>query len=86
MRWLSTHTPHIRSLSLHTRFVRANGNVASLQPEFTFAPAVGKHLIRYRTSWLLIERKRERAVSSNTGNTVTATAPWETLTLTTLGG
>lgn len=85
MRWLSIHTPRINSLSLHTRLVRqeSTSHTSVLRPQFTFAPAVGKHLIRYHSSWFLVERKRERGMSTPTDATLSGLAPWETLTLST---
>jgi chaperone BCS1 len=86
MRWLGLHTPRIRSLSLHTRLVRTDGSTHTpvLRPQFTFAPAVGSHFIRYRTTWFLVERKRERGVGAVADDTFAGHTPWETLTLTTL--
>lgn len=70
-------TPGIHHLAIETEKVeRPNGSV---QTEFTLIPGPGKHIIRYRDAFLMVNRLREtRSMNHNTG------IPWETITLTTL--
>lgn len=70
-------TPGIHHLSIETEKVEhPNGSV---QTEFTLIPGPGKHIIRYRNAFLVVNRLREtRSMNHNTG------IPWETITLTTL--
>ena len=70
-------TPGIHHLAIETEKVEhPNGSV---QTEFTLIPGPGKHIIRYRNAFLIVNRLREtRSMNHNTG------IPWETITLTTL--
>lgn len=70
-------TPGIHHLAIETEKVEhPNGSV---QTEFTLIPGPGKHIIRYRNTFLMVNRLREtRSMNLNTG------IPWETITLTTL--
>lgn len=70
-------TPGIHHLAIETDKVEhPNGSV---QTEFTLIPGPGKHIIRYRNAFLMVNRLREtRSMNHSTG------IPWETVTLTTL--
>lgn len=70
-------TPGIHHLAIETEKVEhPNGSV---QTEFTLIPGPGKHIIRYRKAFVLVNRMREtRSMNHSTG------IPWETITLTTL--
>ena len=70
-------TPGIHHLAIETEKVEhPNGSV---QTEFTLIPGPGKHIIRYRNAFLMVNRLREtRSMNHSTG------IPWETVTLTTL--
>ena len=70
-------TPGIHHLAIETEKVEhPNGSV---QTEFTLIPGPGKHMIRYRNAFLMVNRLREtRSMNHTTG------IPWETITLTTL--
>ncbi|KAI9775894.1 MAG: hypothetical protein M1835_005669 [Candelina submexicana] len=70
-------TPRPHHLSIQTsKVTHPNGAVNT---HFTFVPGPGKHILRYKNSFLWIERAREtRSRESRTGT------PWETVTLTTL--
>lgn len=70
-------TPGIHHLAIETEKVEhPNGSV---QTQFTLIPGPGKHIIRYRNAFLMVNRLREtRSMNHNTG------IPWETITLTTL--
>ena len=70
-------TPGIHHLAIETEKVEhPNGSV---QTEFTLIPGPGRHIIRYRNAFLMVNRVREtRSMNHSTG------IPWETITLTTL--
>ena len=70
-------TPGIHHLAIETEKVEhPNGSV---QTEFTLIPGPGKHIIRYRNAFLMVNRLREtKSMNHSTG------IPWETVTLTTL--
>ena len=70
-------TPGIHHLAIDTEKVEhPNGSVRT---EFTLIPGPGKHIIRYRNAFLMVNRLREtRSMNHSTG------IPWETITLTTL--
>lgn len=70
-------TPGMHHLSIETeRIERPNGSV---QTQFALIPGPGKHIIRYRNAFLLVNRVREtKSMDSQMGK------PWETVTLTTL--
>ena len=70
-------TPDSHDLSVETRQTSLpNGKVAT---NFAFVPGPGKHVIRYKNAFLMVERTREtRSVELGSGR------PWETVTLTTL--
>ena len=70
-------TPGIHHLAIETEKVEhPNGSV---QTEFTLIPGPGKHIIRYRNAFIMVNRLREtRSMNHSTG------IPWETVTLTTL--
>ena len=70
-------TPGIHHLAVETEKIEhPNGSV---QTEFTLIPGPGKHFIRYRNAFLMVNRLREtRSMNLHTGT------PWETVTLTTL--
>jgi len=60
--------------------------VSTVQPKtgpshaahFFFVPGHGKHILRYGTSFILVDRQREKAFNTTTGE------PFETITMTTL--
>ena len=74
---LHRFTPRIHHLAVETRKIEhPNGSV---QTGFTLVPGPGKHIIRYRNAFLMVNRLREtKSMNHNTG------IPWETITLTTL--
>ncbi|KAJ3215139.1 hypothetical protein HDU67_000767 [Dinochytrium kinnereticum] len=64
-------------LSLETSYAkRDNGSAVT---SFTFVPAPGRHFMRYRNAWLLVERARERGMID-----LKSGSPWETVTITAL--
>lgn len=78
MQWLVANGVHgSKHLGVETTYVKdAGGRQTAF---FDFVPSPGRHWVRYRGSFIHIERNREaRTVDMSTGS------PWETLTLTTL--
>ena len=70
-------TPGMHHLSIQTeKTVHPNGSV---QTHFALIPGPGKHLLRYRNAFLMVNRVREtKSLDLASGK------PWETITLTTL--
>ncbi|KAL1969612.1 hypothetical protein VTN77DRAFT_8165 [Rasamsonia byssochlamydoides] len=70
-------TPGMRHLSIQTQKVEhANG---AIHTHFTLIPGPGKHVLRYKNAFILVNRVREsKSQDHQTGR------PWETVTLTTL--
>lgn len=74
---LQRFTPRIHHLSVKTDVVaHPNGSV---QTHFSLLPGPGKHVLRFRRAFLLVERIRETKALD-----LTRGGPWETITLTTL--
>lgn len=70
-------TPGMRHLSIQTE--KRNLPNGSVQTKFALIPGPGKHILRYKNAFLLVERMREvKAHDLQQGR------PWETVTLTTL--
>lgn len=70
-------TPGMRHLSIQTQKVEhANG---AIHTRFTLIPGPGRHILRYKNAFILVNRVRE----SNSRDLQTG-RPWETVTLTTL--
>ena len=69
--------PRTHFLSLSTQKVQhPNG---SIETRFLFLPGLGRHLLRYKNAFFLVNRVREtKSMDLQTGT------PWETITLTTL--
>ena len=70
-------TPGLHHLSIQTsKISHPNG---SLHTHFSLIPGPGRHILRYRNTFLAVDRSREtKAMDLQTGT------PWETVTLTTL--
>lgn len=70
-------TPGMHHLSIETeKLERPNGSV---QTQFVLIPGPGKHILRYKRAFLMVERVREtKAIDFQFGK------PWETITLTAL--
>ena len=73
---LSRFTPGMRHLSIETE--KTNLPNGTVQTSFALIPGPGKHILRYKNSFLMVERMRETKAVSREGK------PWETVTLTTL--
>lgn len=78
MQWLVSRGVHgSKHLGVETTY--SKDSAGRQMAHFDFVPSPGRHWMRYRGSFLCVERQREaRSVDMSTG------APWETLTLTTL--
>eukprot|EP00928_Gymnodinium_smaydae_P013505 TRINITY_DN14922_c0_g2_i1.p1 TRINITY_DN14922_c0_g2~~TRINITY_DN14922_c0_g2_i1.p1 ORF type:complete len:520 (+),score=71.01 TRINITY_DN14922_c0_g2_i1:73-1560(+) len=78
MQWLVARGVHSsRHLGVETTYVK--DTAGRQQAFFDFVPSPGSHWVRYKGSFIHIERQREtKTVDMSTGS------PWETLTLTTL--
>ena len=70
-------TPRMHHLSIHTEKIEhPNGSV---QTQFALVPGPGKHILRYRNAFVMVNRVREtKSMDFQMGR------PWETVTLTTL--
>ena len=70
-------TPGIHHLSIETTKIQhPNGAV---QPRFSLIPGPGRHLLRYKNAFIMVNRVREtKSMDLHKGT------PWETVTLTTL--
>ncbi|ODH49391.1 hypothetical protein GX48_04476 [Paracoccidioides brasiliensis] len=70
-------TPGMRQLSIQTQKVEhPNG---AIHTQFALIPGPGKHVLRYKTAFIFVNRVREaKSRDHQTGR------PWETVTLTTL--
>ena len=76
-RWLRRLTPGMRHLSIKTE--KTDLPNGSLQTHFALVPGPGKHILRYKNAFLMVERMREtKSMDLQSGK------PWETVTLTTL--
>ncbi|KAI9885929.1 MAG: hypothetical protein M1823_002255 [Watsoniomyces obsoletus] len=76
-RLLRRFTPGLHHLSIQTHKIsHPNG---SLDTRFSLIPGPGRHLMRYKNTFLAVDRNREaKTLDLQTGT------PWETVTLTTL--
>lgn len=74
---LRRFTPGTRHFSIHTeKTTHANGSV---QTHFAFLPGPGRHILRYKNAFLMINRVRDiKSMDIHSGR------PWESITLTTL--
>ncbi|KAH0839208.1 Mitochondrial chaperone BCS1 [Fonsecaea pedrosoi] len=69
-------TPSMRHLAIETeKRELPNG---AIHTNFVLIPGPGRHVIRYRNAWIMVNRQRESKQFSMDGK------PWETVTLTTL--
>merc|ERR1719229_1888066 len=78
MQWLVNKGVHgARHLGVETTY--SKDSAGRQLAHFDFIPSPGRHWMRYKGSFICVERSREaKTVDMSTG------APWETLTLTTL--
>ena len=74
---LRRFTPGMRHLSIETE--KTNLPNGTVQTSFALIPGPGRHILRYKNAFLVVERTREtKALDFREGR------PWETVTLTTL--
>lgn len=74
---LSRFTPGLHHLSIKTEKIQfPNGSV---QTQFALIPGPGRHVLRYKNAFMLVNRVRETKAMDRQAGT-----PWETVTLTTL--
>lgn len=78
LEWMSQYKHRtLRHLSVETNFVQHdNGSVST---RFSLVPGPGKHLIKYKGAYMLVNRERSGKLLDMTSGT-----PFETVTLTTL--
>ncbi|KAI9857384.1 MAG: hypothetical protein M1813_008287 [Trichoglossum hirsutum] len=70
-------TPGLHHLSIQTS--KINNPNGSLNTHFSLIPGPGRHILRYRNTFIAVKREREtKSMNLQTGS------PWETVTLTTL--
>lgn len=74
---LRRFTPGMHHLAIHTEKVtHPNGSV---QTQFALLPGPGRHILRYKNAFLMVNRVREtKSMDIHSGR------PWESITLTTL--
>lgn len=72
---INRFNPRLHHLQVRT-FQPTNG--PSNSAHFSFVPGHGKHILRYGSSFLMVERQREKTISTGLHE------PFETITLTTL--
>lgn len=74
---LRRFTPGMRHLSIQTQKVEHENG--AIHTHFTLIPGPGRHILRYKNAFILVNRTREsKSRDHQTGR------PWETVTLTTL--
>lgn len=78
LEWMAQHrNRRLRHLSVETNFTQHDNGAVSTK--FLLVPGPGKHLIRYKSAWMLVSRERLGKLLD-----MTSGAPFETVTLTTL--
>ena len=70
-------TPRVRHLSVEMAETKLHNGAT--QDSFTLIPGPGKHIIRYKGAFVMVERIRDTKAFP-----IQQTKPWETITLTTL--
>ena len=78
LQWIETHGGRTQHLSVNTTFTQ--NETGKINTAFNFVPSPGTHLFRYNSTWIRVERTREKSVVDiHTGT------PFESVTLTALG-
>jgi len=78
LNWISTVGTRTQHMSVETTFNQ--NDTGKITTNFDFVPSTGAHFMYYRGHWIRIERTREKQmVDMHIG------APWESVTLTTIG-
>merc|ERR1712038_331864 len=78
LQWISSRGTRTQHLSVETTSNQTEtGKIAT---NFDFVPSTGAHFMWYKGHWIRIERTREKQMVD-----MTVGAPWESVTLTTVG-
>lgn len=78
LHWISSRGTRTQHMSVETTFNQTEtGKIAT---NFDFVPSTGAHFMWYKGYWIRIERTREKQMVD-----MTLGAPWEAVTLTTIG-
>ena len=78
LHWIEGHGTRTQHISVNTSFTQ--NETGKINTDFNFVPSPGTHFFRYGSTWIRVERTREKSmVDIHTGT------PWESVTLTALG-
>ena len=78
LHWITNRACKTQHLSVQTSYHQ--NETGKIKTTFDFAPSPGTHFFWYKKNWVKVERNREKGmVDLHSG------APWETVTLTSLG-
>ncbi len=78
LHWIETHGTRTHHISVETTF--SQNETGKISTNFDFMPSPGTHFFRYGSTWIRVERTREKQmVDLHSGS------PWESVTLTALG-
>eukprot|EP00112_Aurelia_sp_Birch-Aquarium-sp1_P004520 Seg1512.6 transcript_id=Seg1512.6/GoldUCD/mRNA.D3Y31 product="Mitochondrial chaperone BCS1" protein_id=Seg1512.6/GoldUCD/D3Y31 len=78
LHWITNRACRTQHLSVQTSYHQ--NETGKIKTTFDFAPSPGTHFFWYKKNWVRVERNREKGmVDLHSG------APWETVTLTSLG-
>ena len=65
LNWMSSNIRHTQHLSVSTNFTRHdNGSVTT---SFEFLPSTGRHIFKYKSSFMMCERQRETNTLAKSG-------------------
>lgn len=78
LQWISTYGTRTQHLSVETTFNQLE--TGKISTKFDFVPSPGTHFFRYGSTWIRVERNREKQMVN-----ITTGSPFETVTLTALG-
>ena len=77
LKWMEGQNCKYHQLAVDTSFVkRENGSSST---SFSLLPGQGRHFLKFRNAWFMIERQRTTKMVD-----ITNGSPWETITFTTL--
>lgn len=62
MQWMSSRVRDTQHLSVATSFTRRENG--SVETKFAFLPSVGNHFIKYKGTWILVERTRDKTAAT----------------------
>ena len=78
LQWISNRATHTKHISVETTFNQSE--TGRITTQFDFIPSPGAHFFRYKTTWIRVERNREKQMVD-----FNRAAPFEVVTLTALG-